>query len=233
MVYSMTNISVVIPAYNESARIADAIHSLSNQTMKPLEIIVVDNNSDDNTADIARSLGVKVIREMKQGIIPARDAGFNSAKGKIIARIDADTKVASNWIELIAHHFQREDVTALVGTVKYSDSRLTRFMNIGKAYSKLMKRVYGHHVLLGPSMALRQSTWNEIKHHTCKKDALVHEDIDLSVHLNKHGTILYDEKWVAETSARRITGNPVSFFYEYPKRNYRTYVHHRKLKKHS
>src|SRR5436190_12264129 len=55
-------ITVIVPAYNEEASLADTIKSLLNQTLPPSEIIVVDDCSSDGTGDVARDLGVTVRR---------------------------------------------------------------------------------------------------------------------------------------------------------------------------
>ncbi len=67
----------------------------------PFEIIVVDNNSSDRTADIARELGAKVVFELKPGVCAARQAGTMAAKGQIIVSTDADTTFRQGWIETI------------------------------------------------------------------------------------------------------------------------------------
>src|SRR5262245_58014683 len=54
-------ITVIVPAYNEAASIADTIKSIQNQTLPPDEIIIVDDCSTDGTGDLARSFGVKVV----------------------------------------------------------------------------------------------------------------------------------------------------------------------------
>src|ERR1035437_9820650 len=84
-------VSVVIPAYNEEKYIGACLDSLMDQKEKPDEIIVVNNNSTDNTAKIVKKYPVRLINEEQQGMIPARNRGFNEAKFEIIARTDADT----------------------------------------------------------------------------------------------------------------------------------------------
>ena len=73
----MLTISVVIPAWNEEKYIEEALDLIAKQTIQPLEVIVVDNNSVDNTVAIAKRKGARVIKEARQGITPARNAGFN------------------------------------------------------------------------------------------------------------------------------------------------------------
>ena len=55
-------LTILVPAYNEAESIADTVRSLQAQSLLPQEIIVIDDGSDDGTGDIARELGVTVIR---------------------------------------------------------------------------------------------------------------------------------------------------------------------------
>lgn len=93
-------ISIVIPAYNESDNIVQTLASLChNKTTRSVEIIVSNNNSDDDTESLAIACGVKCIRESRQGITYARNAGLSNAIGKYIVNADADTIYPEDWIE--------------------------------------------------------------------------------------------------------------------------------------
>jgi glycosyltransferase involved in cell wall biosynthesis len=93
-------VSIVIPAYNEEANILQTLSSLSkNLTDWSVEIIVVNNNSKDNTANLANASGVRCILEKTQGITAARNAGLIAAKGTYVLNADADTIYPVNWIE--------------------------------------------------------------------------------------------------------------------------------------
>ncbi len=96
-------ISIVIPAYNEEKNILQTLLSLSNNiTQWPIEIIVVNNNSKDKTAELVVATGIYCINELKQGITEARNAGLAIAKGKIILNADADSVYPNDWVELMA-----------------------------------------------------------------------------------------------------------------------------------
>ena len=86
------NISVVIPAYNAERFLRQAIESAMNQTVAPLEVIVVDDGSTDGTGEIARSFGepVRYIRQDNAGPSPARNRGIREARGEFVAFLDAD-----------------------------------------------------------------------------------------------------------------------------------------------
>ncbi|MFD2873379.1 glycosyltransferase family 2 protein [Mucilaginibacter ximonensis] len=93
-------ISVVIPAYNEEENIVPTLASLcNNKTSNPVEIIVVNNNSKDNTGPLVKACGVICVDEPNQGITNARNRGLKEARGKYILNADADTIYPKDWIE--------------------------------------------------------------------------------------------------------------------------------------
>ncbi|HTL70091.1 MAG TPA: glycosyltransferase [Candidatus Eisenbacteria bacterium] len=88
---SEEKVSVVIPAYNASAFIQDAVSSVLSQTHADLEVLVIDDGSTDDTA--TRAAGdpcVRVIRTSQQGNYYARNRGLNEARGDYVAFLDAD-----------------------------------------------------------------------------------------------------------------------------------------------
>lgn len=208
------NISVVIPAYNEEKRIAHCLKTVMNQSKKPYEVIVVDNNSTDNTAQIAEEMGAIVIKEKKQGITPARNAGFEKAQGEIIARTDADTIVPHDWIEKIEREFERDsELDALSGPAIFGINFFTPLVKL--IVFETNKKIFGHYGLYGPNLALRKSAWERVKNQVCTDDDKVHEDTDLSIHVGKEGKIIYVKDLKVRTSARRMRNSPTSQFGEY------------------
>jgi hypothetical protein len=84
-------VSVVIPSYNGTAFLAEAIASVRAQTYTPVELLVVDDASTDGTVALARSLGATVIEQpSNQGPSAARNAGIAAATGDLVAFLDAD-----------------------------------------------------------------------------------------------------------------------------------------------
>ena len=84
-----SQVSVVIPAYNEEERIAKCLASVSATGFPELDIIVVDDNSKDRTAEVAARYPVHVIRRPSRGgIAAARNDGTKAALGRIIAFVD-------------------------------------------------------------------------------------------------------------------------------------------------
>lgn len=98
---NMKNISVIIPCHNEAETIAKVINKVPSMVE---EIIVIDNNSSDETANIALQAGAKVVPESKQGYGSAIRRGFREARGDIIVVLDGDDQYPADKItELTAY----------------------------------------------------------------------------------------------------------------------------------
>jgi len=106
----LKSLSVIIPALNEErfigatlCRLKEAIQRFQSSHQKlPVELIVVDNDSQDKTADIARSFGATVVREPIRNIARARNAGARAAGGDALVFLDADTLVPLSLLARIA-----------------------------------------------------------------------------------------------------------------------------------
>jgi len=220
-------VSVVIPAYNEEVFIGRCLGAMIGQSVPADEIIVVNNNSTDKTVEIAKRFHVKIVKEKVQGMIPARNRGFDEAKYNIMARCDADVIVPNNWIELIKKNFRNKDIDALSGPVAYTDSPLISSSPIpSRVYLESLRLLSkGNRYLVGPNMIITKNIWKRVRDFVNPDDTIVHEDLDLSLKIiNDGGKIGYDAKLIVSSSARRIVGKPRSFFIEYPARVVKTFL---------
>jgi glycosyltransferase involved in cell wall biosynthesis len=96
--------SVVIPCYNAAATVAETIASVQQQTCTDFEIVAVDNNSTDRTADVLDELRLseprlRVVKQPVQGLPAARNAGIRAARGAFIAFLDADDLFDAEYLE--------------------------------------------------------------------------------------------------------------------------------------
>jgi glycosyltransferase involved in cell wall biosynthesis len=103
-------VSVVIPTYNAARFLVDAIDSVLAQTYQPLEVLVVDDGSTDDTARVLEPYGgrIRYIRQTNGGPAKARNRGIREAKGELIAFLDADDqwlpeKLSKQWACHRAH----------------------------------------------------------------------------------------------------------------------------------
>ena len=224
-------VSVVIPAYNEEKYIKNCLTNLVNQTEKPDEVILVDNNCTDDTTKIAAQFEIKIIIEKTQGMIPARNAGFNAAQYEIIARTDSDSNVPSNWIQIIKESFKEPDTVAVSGPVFFYDSSFSTIITTVQTFIffNVSKLFLGHNVVNGPNFAIKKTEWEKIKDKVCMNDKEVHEDMDIAIHLHKFGNILFIPEMRTKVSARRIKYNLSSILTDYLYRWIRTMMFQKHL----
>jgi teichuronic acid biosynthesis glycosyltransferase TuaG len=118
----MPAVSVIIPAYNAEAFLARAIRSVEAQSFQDFEIVVVDDGSTDETADIARGFSsVRYVRQPHLGPAAARNCALEGASGDFVAFLDADDE----WLsEKLARQF--EFMQDLRSSFSYADSYLVR-----------------------------------------------------------------------------------------------------------
>jgi cellulose synthase/poly-beta-1,6-N-acetylglucosamine synthase-like glycosyltransferase len=114
-----SGLTVMIPAYNEAESITDTIRSVQNQTTPPVEIIVIDDFSSDNTGDLARQCGVTVIRPpsntgSKAG---AQNFALKLVNTPFVMAIDADTTLAPDAIEKLMKALEDQKIAAACGLV--------------------------------------------------------------------------------------------------------------------
>ncbi len=221
-------LSLVIPVFNEENHIEACLNAVIGQTVKPLEVIVVDNNSADRTLERARQYPfVKIIKAKKQGVLHARNRGFNAATGQLIGRIDADTILPPRWVETVLAAFEDSSVAAVTGPVDYYDMPLA---GINHQFDHLMRTsIYNWSpkspFLFGSNMAITKDAWQSIKSQLCL-DGYMHEDLDLAVHLYKASQkIVYSKKMLSGVSGRRYNDAP-AHFYKYMSMYRQTYLRH-------
>lgn len=184
-------LALIIPAYNDARHLEACLDSVALQTVMPDVVIVVDNNSTDNTkAVVANYKFARIITEKKQGVVYARNSGFNTAKSDILARIDTDTILPEGWVHYIKRFY---------GAKEHSGQALTGggyFYNVpfkllnGWVLSQIAYRfnrfILGHYIVWGSNMAISKEQWLAVRPKTCNRND-IHEDLDLAIHLHQAG----------------------------------------------
>ena len=122
-------VSIVIAAWNEEVNILRCVASLSKmKSSVPFEIIVVNNNSNDNTQKTLDHLHIKSYLESVQGCGPARQRGQENALGKYILMGDADCLYPDCWIDEMIKVLEQEQVVCVYGRYSFiSDSEFPRW----------------------------------------------------------------------------------------------------------
>jgi len=120
---SYSTLSVIIPAHDAENCLPMLLDSLVQQSMKPDEIIVVDDHSTDSTKDIALRYGVRVVEsKAKKGPAAARNVGITASTSEILAFIDADCIADREWIKNILEEFEDVKEKVIVGQISIPKS---------------------------------------------------------------------------------------------------------------
>jgi len=206
----MIKVSVVIPAFNEEKLIGRCLRSLNKQTMKrsDYEIIVVDNNSTDKTAQIAQKYADKVIKEKRKGILFARQKGCDEAQADIILRTDADGFVPRDWIKKGYQYLIKHKKTVAVSGFYFPDNKdkvLTEISKMVIEYKNLIwKTVDKAGWLTGSCSAFRKEAFKKIGGFNLKADPVVEDQQGIAHRLQKIGKVDFCKDWWVWYSPRRI-----------------------------
>ncbi len=203
-------VSVVVPAHNEEGRLGMTLDLLKRQTYPrdKFEIIVVDNNSTDRTAEVARAAGARVITEPHPGVAWAREAGWKVATGEIVLSTDADVQPPENWMEQVVHKFSTHpELVGLTGGLRFFDK--PRWFNWCAVVLNpflvylgfFMSR--GVYNFTGNNMAARKWVYEKVGGFNTQ----LHfgEDMDLARRIKKFGKIKFFPGLVMWCSGRRYT----------------------------
>lgn len=123
---SQPDLSIIIPAFNEADILAGTLGKIQEaiEGISSVEIIVCDNNSTDQTADIARKAGAVVVSETVRQISRARNTGAGVAKGNWLLFIDADTYPEKKLMEKVMGRIKQNRMIGFGSTVKAIDGPL-------------------------------------------------------------------------------------------------------------
>lgn len=107
----MTTISVIIPAYNQGHYLGEAIQSVIDQTYPDFELVVIDDGSTDNTAQVACSFSdarVRYIHQENRGLSAARNTGILRSSGEYLTFLDSDDQFVADKLETLLNAMQRD-----------------------------------------------------------------------------------------------------------------------------
>jgi glycosyltransferase involved in cell wall biosynthesis len=198
-------ISFIIPCYNEEAHIKDCIRAIRKHVWYvPYEIIVVDNNCTDKTAEIAELEGAFVIKESRKGVVFARQAGYEAATGRLIANIDADSKITEGWIWEALSCLSNENVVAVSGPLKY-DGASFGLKVMTKLYYLLAKlsNDYIGVFLQGGNAMIKKSALDKVGGYDLSI-AFYGEDTMTAKRIQHLGKIVFNMYMITTTSPRRL-----------------------------
>src|SRR5262245_3776744 len=118
--------TVVIPTCNHAGHVGEAIASVLRQQYRPVEIIVVDDGSSDDTARVVREFGAAVcyVRQENRGLSAARNAGIRLAAGEYVGLLDADDLYEPQFLRILVGELERNpDAMAIHCGYRFVDDR--------------------------------------------------------------------------------------------------------------
>ena len=209
------NLTVIVPAFNEANYLSatlDAIEAavvhLRARSGAEVETVVVDNNSTDETAAIARSKGAAVVHEPVQGIARARNAGARHAQGDVLVFVDADVLVPPALLEAI--HDAMSDPSCAGGGVDVEYRPRRRSMRLYlHAWRLLALRM---RLVQGATQFCRRSAFEQIGGYD--EQAWIGEDVDFYRSLGRSaqatgGTVRFIQRPRVQGSSRRFDKWPL------------------------
>jgi GT2 family glycosyltransferase len=107
--------SVVVCVYNAESTIEDCLDGIAALDYPEYEVIVVDDGSTDDTAELASRYDVRLVRTENRGLSRARNTGIEAAKGDIVAFIDGDARPDPHWLRYLAQSFTTHDFVGVGG----------------------------------------------------------------------------------------------------------------------
>lgn len=186
----LPKVSILIPAHNEAANIGKTLRSVFrlDYPKEKLEVIVVDNASTDDTAEIARGFPrARVLKISQKGKPVALERGFELSSGEVVGILDADTLVSRNVLRKMVGHFGDPKIGAVTNLITVDSKRnlLSRFQQLEYMASALSKKLLS----ILDALYIAPGTLSLIRREAVKKvgfsgDTLT-EDMDLALSLIK------------------------------------------------
>ncbi len=203
------SVSVIIPVYNAAAQLEKSLKALADWPAGPLELIVVDDGSTDDSAEVARRMGAMVLHTGgRTGPAHARNIGALAARGEILFFLDSDVCVHRDTLERVRRDFQEHpELDALIGSYDSSPASkdfLSQYKNLMHAFVHQHGRREACTFWSGCG-AIRRDVF--LKHagfdETYRRPAI--EDIELGYRLRSAGRSMILDKDLLVTHLKRWT----------------------------
>lgn len=212
---ALSLVTVVIPCFNQASFLVDAIESVLAQTHAAIELIVVDDGSDDNTAAVAeRYERVRLLRQANKGAPSARAAGLEAGGGELIAFLDSDDRLLPRAIEVGAEALREKPECAIaVGACRNIDAG-GRPIDVpdqplihADHYVALLKSCF---ILSGSSVLFRREAVEEVG--GFDRDLALGDDYDLYLRIARRFPIHCHGRVVTEyrRHSASLTADPIA-----------------------
>ncbi len=187
------NISVIIPARNEEKNLPNILNDLEHQSLKPLEVIVVNDGSIDKTEEIAKSFNIKLLclQDLPDGWIGKSWALWNGSKiarGNVFIFLDADVRLTPESIEFLMDKFKKLQGVVSVWPfykTEFAYERLSVIFNVISGLSLTSRIDKNPGGIFGPCVVVKKSDYEMIEGHSSVKSKVL-EDLFLGKTFRKN-----------------------------------------------
>jgi GT2 family glycosyltransferase len=184
-------VSIIVPTFNGAGRIGACLDSLSRQSAgRPIEILVVDDGSIDETATVVQTFpGVRLIRQSNAGPAAARNRGAREARGSLLLFTDDDCVPGPNWIAAMLAPFRDPEVVAAKGVYRTRQTAMiARFVQVEyeDRYRKMAKLTEIDFIDTY-SAAYRRAQFREMGGYDTSFPVACAEDAELSYRMSARG----------------------------------------------
>jgi CDP-glycerol glycerophosphotransferase len=184
-------VSVVVPMFNVERYLLDCLESLAGQTLRDLEVVMVDDGSTDSTASIAAAFAARdsrfvLVRQPNGGLGQARNAGADRATGEYLAFVDSDDMVTSNAYRLLDDSLVRTGSDFATGNYHRLTTVGTR--QAGMVFTAFNANRPRTHVSRHPALINDRTAWNKVfrrtfwdEHGFRWPEGVLYEDIAVTI----------------------------------------------------
>lgn len=168
-------VTVVIPCHNYGQYLGEAIESALNQTYQPVEVVVVDDGSMDESVEVASRYPVTLLAQQNSGVCVAVNRGVSASSGAYVLRLDADDRLAPTYVDETLAELLRDPDTHFVYTaVEYFGGRTGTYPIEEFDPESLAERNYIH-----CSALMRRASWEQVGGYNLNMTTSRYEDWDL------------------------------------------------------
>lgn len=149
-------ISIIVPVYNVEKYINKCMDSIINQSLKDIEIIMIDDGSTDRCPEILDKYAlednrIKVIHQKNAGQGAARNKGIDAAKGQFVCFVDADDWIEHNFCELMFNNLQKNNADIIIcgRIINYEDSNNRYFIKLDNKITQFIDNDFEEYIKSG------------------------------------------------------------------------------------
>ncbi len=209
---SKYKVTAVIVNYNKEPYISQCIESVINQSLQPIEIIIVDDGSTDNSRIISSRYAaahphVRYLNQENKGVSSARNKGLSYAKGEYVAFLDADDYVPADAYERLYKAAVKSDADTAIGNFEcFNEYRTWHLAYMKKVFAKDLPAV--RHISTHQELHLTPSVSNKL----FRREWLLQQKIVFQENLQVGEDLLFTQKSLHFSNKTAMCDNPVLYY---------------------